>query len=317
MSARAETLSDLALSRGKLDRMARRRSTPDLLSEILRSPTTRVAELRGDRMELAGDALVLRAPAPGDVEQLALYLGADVGPTGPCTVDGVEESYVAVVYDDPPARSPRWQTLRQAGLLLSDRDSGIFTTAQALANWHRTHGFCPRCGASTDPVLGGWVRRCRADGSEHFPRTDPAVIMSVVDDTGRLLLGRARSWLPNRYSVLAGFVEPGESLEAAVAREVLEESGIRVGHVEYLGNQPWPFPSSLMIGCSARALDTDIRVADDEMADVLWIDRESYLRQVTSGEIITPGGISIARRLIERWLGRGLDDLVADPLRWS
>ena len=121
-----------------------------------------------------------------------------------------------------------WQTLRAAGALLPDLDASLAATLLALANWHRSHDRCSRCGAPSEPASAGWVRRCTRDGSQHFPRTDPSVIMSVIDDDGRLLLGRGATWPANQFSVLAGFVEPGESLEAAVAREVLEESGVVV-----------------------------------------------------------------------------------------
>ena len=159
---------------------------------------------------------------------------------------------------------------------LSDRDAGIFTTAQALANWHAAHQFCPRCGAPTEPEQAGWIRRCTRDSSEHYPRTDPAVIMAVVDDDDRLLLGRNAQWPEGRFSVLAGFVEPGESFEAAVAREVEEEVGIEVTDVTYLGNQPWPFPSSDMVGFRARAITTSLHPDTVEMAEARWFTRNEY-----------------------------------------
>jgi NAD+ diphosphatase len=159
------------------------------------------------------------------------------------------------------------------------------------------------------PEQGGWLRRCPADRSEHYPRTDPAVIMSVVDDRDRLLLARGPQWAERRYSVLAGFVEPGETLEAAVAREVFEEVGVRVADVRFLGNQPWPFPSSLMLGFTARALTTDLVLQEDEIAEARWVTREELLAEVAEGSTGVANRISIARSLIEHWLGQEIHSL--------
>ncbi len=263
MALTDETLVDLALSRSSLSRVALERRRPEILTELLDDPRTRVAEIRGDRMRVApsrdsrdgatGDALLqlaLRAPEAADRARLGLHLGRDADGTA---YVGVVTSEVgsdpADGASDPAADG--WLTLRQAGEALAPRDAGVFTTASALANWHATHRFCPRCGAATQPSQAGWVRRCEREGSEHYPRTDPAVIMSVVDPDDRLLLGRGAHWPEGRFSVLAGFVEPGESFEAAVAREVAEEVGVTVDGARYLGNQPWPFPSSVMIGFAA------------------------------------------------------------------
>ncbi len=202
-----------------------------------------------------------------------------------------------------------WLTLRQAGEALGARDAGLFTTALALANWHATHRHCPRCGAETEPTQAGWVRRCVRDGSEHYPRTDPAVIMSVTDPDDRLLLGRGAHWPEGRFSVLAGFVEPGESFEAAVAREVAEEVGIRIDDARYLGNQPWPFPSSLMVGYAATTSETDLRPDPTEIAEARWVTRDEYRNLLSTSMIRTPSGISIAKRLIEHWLGATVESV--------
>jgi NAD+ diphosphatase len=178
-----------------------------------------------------------------------------------------------------------------------------------LANWHAAHQFCPRCGAPTEPEQAGWIRRCTRDGSEHYPRTDPAVIVAVVDDQDRLLLGRNAQWPEGRFSVLAGFVEPGESFEAAVMREVEEEVGILVTDVTFLGNQPWPFPSSAMIGFRARATTTSLHPDRVEMAEARWFSRDEYRAALKNNDIRTPSGISIAQRLIEDWLGHRIADL--------
>src|SRR5262249_35976608 len=164
--------------------------------------------------------------------------------------------------------------LRQAGPLLGARDAGPFTHPVALANWHATHTPRPRCGAGTEPTLAGHARRCPVDNSEHFPRVDPAVIMLVTDDNDRCLLARNRTWPPRRVSILAGFVEPGESLEQAVIREVGEETGLRVGGIRYVGSQPWPMPRSLMLGFVARARgEQEIVVDGEEIAGARWVTR--------------------------------------------
>jgi NAD+ diphosphatase len=196
--------------------------------------------------------------------------------------------------------------LREAGTLLNDRDAGLLTHAVALANWHAVAGFCPRCGAPTKPELAGHSRRCTADGSEHFPRCDPAVIMSVTDPGDRLLLARNSQWPPGRVSVLAGFVEPGESAEQAVAREVHEETGVVVATVTYAGSQPWPMPHNLMLGFRAQAEGTEIRVDDDEIAEARWYSRDDLREVLESGELRMPPSLSISRWLIETWYGADL-----------
>ncbi len=319
MALTDETLADLALSRSALGRVALERRRPEILTELLDDPRTRVAEIRGDRMrvEPSGDGgpvdgrlrLALRAPEAADHAKLGLHLGRD----------GDGTAYVGVVTRDvgsDPAdgasdpAADGWLTLRQAGEALTPRDAGVFTTALALANWHATHRFCPRCGAPTEPTQAGWVRRCEREGSEHYPRTDPAVIMSVVDPDDRLLLGRGAHWPEGRFSVLAGFVEPGESFEAAVAREVAEEVGITVDGARYLGNQPWPFPSSVMIGFAATTRETALTIDPVEMAEARWVSREEYRDLLRGGTIRTPSGISIAKRIIEHWLGQTVESVL-------
>lgn len=294
----------LPLSRAGLDRAAHRRGDPDLIARALADPDTRVVDLVQDRMLVVEDGqqprLAFRAPLPDDGVSGAFFLGQDT--------DGL--TYLAVTHPDgaaPERLADRagagWQSLRQAPLVLSDLDTGVFTTAQALAHWHHRNPCCPLCGTPTDVVSGGWVRRCPRDGSEHYPRSDPAVIMSIVDADDRLLLGRGASWPAGRFSVLAGFVEPGESLESAVAREVLEEVGVPVTDVAYLGNQPWPFPASLMVAFTCRALAVDLHVDEHELAQARWFSRDEYRAALAAGQILAPVGISIALRIIERWYG--------------
>jgi NAD+ diphosphatase len=314
------TLDRLALSRSAVDRAAGRRTDPKLLETALADPSTRVLVLVGGATAVAtGDAgaprLQLLAGLPADVvadAPLLLFLGEDAG-----------RSYVAAVWpgpDLPPGRSleadlpaavagldfprgVRWSGLRDVGSVLDDADAGVVTAAVALANWHRSHPRCPRCGTPTEVAQAGWTRVCPNDGSVHFPRTDPAVIMAVTDPADRILLGRQATWPERRFSTLAGFVEPGESLEAAVRREVLEESGVVVGDVVYRGSQPWPFPASVMLGFRAHALTTELRPDGDELAEVRWLSREEFAADLAGGGLLVPPSVSIARRLIEDWYG--------------
>jgi NAD+ diphosphatase len=304
----AETLPLLALARPGFDRRAERRLDPDLVASLLSDPATRVVEVFGDRavVDLSGPepALALRAPSPHDAEALTVFLGADHG-----RADGGAAAYLGVVHPartegDPPGEEEEpLRTLRQVGADLSDRDAALFTTALALGNWHAAHHFCPQCGAPTVPVQAGWLRRCTREGSEHYPRTDPAVIMSVTDERERLLMARGNGWGEGRFSVLAGFVEPGESLAAAVAREVREEVGLEVDEIEYLGDQPWPFPTSLMVGFTARARSTHLRLQESEIVEARWFTREELLAAVADGTLGVSPRLSISRRLVEHWLG--------------
>lgn len=195
------------------------------------------------------------------------------------------------------------------GALLGDRDAALFTTALALANWHRVHPFCPRCGAPTEAVSAGWLRRCTVEGSEHYPRTDVAVIMSVVDPDDRLLMARGAGWGEGRFSVLAGFLEPGESLAGAVAREVREEVGLEVHGVEYLGDQAWPFPTSLMVGFTARSTGAELTLQESEIAEARWYTRAELLAAVADGSLAVSSRLSIARRIVEHWLGHEIADV--------
>ena len=190
--------------------------------------------------------------------------------------------------------------LREVGSLLSDDERDIAATAAAITQWHRMEPLCPRCGGSTQVINGGFARHCAVCGRDHFPRTDPAVIVAVVDDQDRLLLGGQESW-GNRVSVLAGFVEAGESLEQSIHREIGEEVDITLSTLAYFGSQPWPFPRSLMIGYFARAATTDICVDADEIAYAHWFTRDELTARLESAELGLPGPSSIAARLIQAW----------------
>ncbi len=212
---------------------------------------------------------------------------------------------------DPPPSDTRAATLRDVGARLSDADAGMFAHAAALEQWHARHVRCPLCGAATVVALAGHIRRCVNDGSEHYPRTDPAVIMLVTDDDDRCLLGRQPSWPAGRMSTLAGFVEAGETLEHAVVREVFEEVGIRVGDVRYVASQPWPFPSSLMLAFTAKASTTDLQIDDDEIAEARWFSRDELRIAITGGSLRLPMGASVAFYLIDGWFGGDLASLAS------
>lgn len=296
------TLEGLSLSRGTLDRSALDREDQTLMKRVLADAGTRVVDLHEGRFRTTRVdgrmRLVLRAPAVADDSRLALFLGRD--PEG--------TAFVAVVREEPELSRPGpagrdWHTLREVGAELDDTEAGLVTTAVSLLNWHSRHPRCPRCGGPTEAVHGGWVRRCTQDGSQHHPRTDTAVIVAVTDEDDRLLLARGPRWPEGRMSVLAGFVEAGESLEATVAREVYEEVSVRVADVVYRGNQPWPFPGSLMIGFTARALDSDLVPDATEIVEAAWFTRGELAGATRSGEVVLPPRVSIARRLIEDWYG--------------
>ena len=198
--------------------------------------------------------------------------------------------------------------LRAVMALLSPRDAELAATARALLEWHRSHGFCATCGAKSNMVHAGWQRSCPACSAQHFPRTDPVVIM-LITHGNRVLLGRGPTWPEGMYSLLAGFVEPGETIEAAVRREVFEESGILVGAVDYLASQPWPFPASLMIGCRGEALSCAITLDPEELQDARWVSREDMVAAYAgSHPLIKPGRRgAIAHFLISNWLADRLD----------
>ncbi|MBA2767756.1 MAG: NAD(+) diphosphatase [Sporichthyaceae bacterium] len=286
-----EPLRDLRLARAVVDRAAARRTDPAWLEQAWASPRASVLQVCDGKVLVDRDSLVLDVPVAVPATQ-RLFLG-----------EHEERPYFAAIVAEPVGQRGAFAGLREIGGALGARDAGLVVHAISLANWHATHTHCPRCGSPTVPEAGGHLRRCISDDSEHYPRTDPAVIMSLVDGDDRLLLGRQASWSPGRFSTLAGFVEPGESLEAAVRREVDEEVGIGVGEVGYLGSQPWPFPSSLMLGFRAQATSTDVHLRDGEIAEARWFTRDQLLAAVRSRELTVAPTISIARRLIEQWYG--------------
>lgn len=187
---------------------------------------------------------------------------------------------------------------------LDEADAPLFAAAMSLARWHQRHRFCANCGQLSEIIRGGWSRACPHCSAEHFPRVDPVVIM-LVEHEGRLLLGRQPHYPPDRYSALAGFVEVGESIEAAVVREIAEEAGIEVREVRYVASQPWPFPSSLMIGCFARALSAELVIDTTELEDGRWFTREEVLSALAGDDHASfqpPPPTAIARTLLHHWL---------------
>jgi len=183
------------------------------------------------------------------------------------------------------------------------RDRELAATAVAIATWHANHPRCPICGDPTTPAMGGWVRRCERDQRDHYPRTDPAVIVAITDPDDRLLMAHASYWSARRFSHLAGYVEPGESLEQAVHREVGEEAGLVVRDLAYAGSQPWPFPASVMVGFKARVDDPSLSLDNDEITEARFVSRDELESQIGDGQVILAPHGSIARRLIEEWHG--------------
>ncbi len=300
------------LSRTGLDRDHAARERPGLLDELWADPATRVLTVLDGQALLAApdaDGAMRLALLPTDAlarPALAVYLGRTVTPHGPLPVG---TPIVAAQLDDAGHLAEAdWADLRRVGADLADLDVGIFTEAIAVLNWHASHGFSPRTGEPTAVEHAGWVRVDPRSGSQVFPRTDPAVIVAVHDADDRILLGANALWESNRFSLLAGFVEPGESLEAAVVREVGEEAGVLVRDPRYLGSQPWPFPASLMLGFEAWTDDVAPTPDGAEIVALRWFTRAELAADVAAGAVRLPGRASIARSIIERWMGAPIDD---------
>jgi len=296
-------LARLPLARSEVDRDYLGRDD----SALLQHPDARFMVLsEGLALLETEDSLRLLTAADAPESDLVIYLGRSLRTGAP---------HFAIVLDEPGDLGP-WGNLRSLGARLSESDAGLFTEALAVANWHAATRFSPLSGAATTVGKGGWVLIDNESGRELFPRTDMAIIVGVVDAADRLLLGSNAAWEHNRYSLLAGFVEPGESLEAAVAREIFEESGMRVTDAKYLGSQPWPFPASLMLGFTARVDDTveSVLTPDgQEILDLRWFTRAELHAAEASGEVKLPTSASIARAIIEEWYGGPLDVSPLDP----
>lgn len=268
-----------------IDRADALRTRPDAIAEMLASAEARALVWNGGVPALdAAGGLIWRGVTGAE----PLFLGLDQGaPRFAC---------IPTASAGPEARA----VLAQLG----HDDAPLFAAALSLASWHQRHGFCSVCGSASAIFRGGWARRCGSCGGEHYPRVDPVVIMLATFED-RLLLGRQPQYPPGRYSALAGFVEPGETVEAAVARELHEEAGIAVTDVRYLASQPWPFPSSLMIGCTAQAAGDSLTIDRDELDDARWFTRAEVaaaLAEDPSAPFLPPPHFAIARTLLDHWI---------------
>lgn len=273
-----------------LDRAPVERRRPEWLAARRADPDARSLVLSERGLWIEDGRLLLVAPG-GD----SVFLG----------LSGERPLFAQDAGDAEPERG-RPAGLREAATELRAEEAALAAYAGSLLAWHRRHRFCANCGKPTEPRDAGHERHCPACDAHHFPRTDPVVIVRVTDAQDRLLLGRQARWPQGRFSLLAGYVEPGETLEEAVRREVLEESGVTLDSVAYVASQPWPFPSSLMLGFEARAKAGEPHAADDELEDVRWFSRGDVAAAVEEreGPLGVPPRFAIARRLLEGWLQR-------------
>lgn len=296
-------LPHTALSAHAHNRLGLQRTDEEWLAARMAEPRTRVLVVSGNRLR----------PVDGEVQ----WVSPDQAPEGTLVLlgdrDGVVHVAVIVSPDDAPGDPEEWVPLRSVLGLLAERapdQAPLLMHAIGLAEWHHATRFCPRCGGTLVSRAAGHELRCTQCDRAQFPRTDPAVIMAITHGDGddeAILLGRNTAWPAGRWSTLAGFCEPGETLEDAVRREVHEEVGVSVGEVSYFGSQPWPLPASLMLGFTGRALSTGIDVDGAEIEEARWWTRSEFEAAVRSGEMFVPRGISISSSLIESWFGRPLE----------
>ncbi len=305
-----------------LDRAAHLRGDDQAMARLAAASDTRSVVLWRGRVLLSGEATPELVRLPMDHALLRhatrppVFLGtAGAGARfahdlsdwdGPRAPDeaGLFDTRAATHEELGPGRY--FADLRSVMAALPPLEAGLAASARAILGWHEAHGFCARCGQASAVAMAGWQRQCPACGARHFPRIDPVVIMLVIRDN-RVLLGRSPGWPEGMVSLLAGFVEPGETLETAVRREVWEETRVRIGAVGYLASQPWPFPSSLMIGCRAEALSDEITADPVEIEDAFWLTREELLDVFSGsrGDIRPARPGSVARHLLRNWLAGG------------
>lgn len=304
-----------------LDRAAELRAQPEALDALARAPDARAILLwRGKPLiQKNRPAHLLRLPldhpAMADAHPDRLFLGRENGAgvfafdLSGWTPDALDTASLGAFLDPSEQAHPAcadgevFAELRRVMTWLTPRDAELAATARAMFAWHSSHRFCANCGAPSDWAMAGWQRTCPSCGRHHFPRTDPVVIMLITHGNS-VLIGRSPGWPEGMYSLLAGFVEPGETIEAAVRRETFEEAGIPVGPVDYLASQPWPFPASLMMGCHGAATGKDISVDPNELEDARWVTRE-HMARIFAGEdteILPARKGAIAHFLIENWL---------------
>lgn len=313
----------ISLARHGIDRDHLTRGQDGDLTEIWAAGAVPVFEHRGTLLVAAGGLFLGdRRLVPEDQTQIYLgrdpqgtrYIGVSLDDTGRSRLDSALElsrardasDLLTAPGDGIDSTEPVWLPLRNLAEVLDDVQVSLAVEVVGVGNWHRAHQFSPRTGSPTSPVLGGWVRRDPETGSEHFPRTDPAVIVVIVntDENGveRVLLGNNAAWEVDRYSLLAGFVEPGETLEHAVVREIWEEAHLEVTNPRYLGSQPWPFPCSLMLGFSAEAPSRDFAADETEIASLRWFTRDELRTAIAEKVVRSPSTISIAGQLLHSWL---------------
>ncbi len=301
-------LKRLPLSRFEVDRDYLARERPDLIEELRTNAAARVLPVFDGKALLKSESELALIPF-GELPEASIlvYLGQTTSST---EFEPAGTPVAAAHLLDPGSLAQReWANLRTVGTKLSDRDAGLLTEALGILNWHLSHEYSPRTGHRTVIEKAGWVRRDPVSNTEVFPRTDAAIIVGVTDSDDRILLGSNALWESNRFSLLAGFVEPGESLEAAVIRETFEESGIWVADPVYLGSQPWPFPASLMLGFTARVdPERTSTLAPDgaEILELRWFSRDEL--RASRGEILLPGPTSIAHAIIAEWYGEPITD---------
>ncbi|MCF8535062.1 MAG: NAD(+) diphosphatase [Candidatus Nanopelagicaceae bacterium] len=281
-----------------IDRAGELRSDPATLAELLKRGKVLAVGAGKVSADLSTGNLVF----PGSASEENYFLGIDRATDTPYFASHVEESEELV-------------SLREIGAALSPLEIGLALHAVALSNWHSAHPRCSKCGAGTTSSLGGAVRVCDECEAQHHPRTDSAVIVLVRDADDRILLGRQAVWPVGRFSTFAGFLEPGETFEQCVSREVFEESGVTVSQINYLGSQPWPFPASIMIAFEAVINDPAAARPDgEEIVELRWYSRAQMRTAMEDGTLLLPPIISVARKMIERWFGAEHGEFVGQSL---
>jgi len=295
-TSRIDRAGELRVNQETLDQLWQR-------AQILQIAEGRIAAVDTALTLISAQDVAAHIAADTFTEGSRYFLGLDIETKAPFFAWDTE--WVGSIDDE--VKEVGFSTVREIGSLLSEQELEISFHAMGLSNWHRAHPRCPRCGGATRVDLGGAARTCDADGSQHHPRTDSAVIVLVKDRSDRILLGHQPIWPEGRFSTFAGFLEPGETFEQCVAREVLEESAVVVTELKYLGSQPWPFPASIMIAFEA-VTDNPERAQGDgqEITEVKWFTRAQLMAAAKDGSLLLPPSISVARKMIERWLGESV-----------
>lgn len=295
-TSRIDRAGELRLNQESLDQLWQR-------AQILQIAEGRIAAADSKLSLISAHDVAAHIVAKTFTEGSRYFLGLDLQTKAPFFAWDTE--WVDKIEDE--VKEVGFSTVREIGSLLSEQELEISLHAMGLSNWHMAHPRCPRCGGATRVDVGGAARVCDADGSQHHPRTDSAVIVLVKDRSDRILLGHQPIWPEGRFSTFAGFLEPGETFEQCVVREVLEESAVEVTELKYLGSQPWPFPASIMIAFEA-VTDNPERAQGDgqEITEVKWFSRTELKVAAKDGSLLLPPAISVARKMIERWLGESV-----------